>query len=141
MNPMALSWSGGKDSALALWVMRSQLATEPTTLITTFTADYGRVSMHGVRRELIEAQARAHRAAIGRGVDPSRLLKRRLRGALRRDARRGGPGGGSPSPISSSKTSAATAKRGWGIFGRDTLFPLWGRDTAQLAHEFIDAGL
>lgn len=47
---VALSWSGGKDSSLALWTMREQ-GTEPVALLTTFTEDYGRVSMHAVRRE------------------------------------------------------------------------------------------
>ena len=60
MSGVALSWSGGKDSALALWTMREQ-GIEPAALLTTVTEDYGRVSMHAVRRELLEAQA----AAVG----------------------------------------------------------------------------
>jgi diphthamide synthase (EF-2-diphthine--ammonia ligase) len=45
----SLSWSGGKDSALALWTLRrAQL--EPQALITTIIEGFERVSMHGVRR-------------------------------------------------------------------------------------------
>jgi diphthamide synthase (EF-2-diphthine--ammonia ligase) len=54
----ALSWSGGKDSALALWTLRRE-PLEPEALITTVTESYGRVSMHGVRRELLARQAQA----------------------------------------------------------------------------------
>ncbi len=48
----ALSWSGGKDSALTLWTLRRQRV-EPEALITTVTDEYDRISMHGVRRELL----------------------------------------------------------------------------------------
>lgn len=51
---IALSWSGGKDSALALRALRDE-HTEPVALITTFTEDYDRISMHAVRRELARA--------------------------------------------------------------------------------------
>ena len=54
---LALSWSGGKDSALALWALRELHAVEPQVLITTITSEYERVSMHGVRRDLIDRQA------------------------------------------------------------------------------------
>ena len=52
----ALSWSGGKDSALTLWALRDQ-GIEPQALITTVTDEYDRISMHGVRRELLARQA------------------------------------------------------------------------------------
>lgn len=50
---LALSWSGGKDSALALWTLRCEYGVWPSALITTVTDVYGRISMHGVRRELL----------------------------------------------------------------------------------------
>src|ERR1700690_126082 len=57
-GPLALSWSGGKDSALALWALREG-GIEPQALITTVTEEYERISMHGVRRELLRRQAEA----------------------------------------------------------------------------------
>jgi Protein of unknown function (DUF429) len=51
-SPFALSWSSGKDSALVLWTLRRRLV-EPEALITTVTEPYERISMHGVRRELL----------------------------------------------------------------------------------------
>lgn len=54
---IVLLWSGGKDSTLALMRLRQQY--EIYGLLTTFTEGYDRVTMHGVRRELLEAQVRA----------------------------------------------------------------------------------
>jgi uncharacterized protein (TIGR00290 family) len=51
------SWSGGKDSALALHSIKNGKDFEIAALLTTVTADYDRISMHGVRRELLEKQA------------------------------------------------------------------------------------
>jgi len=52
-----LSWSGGKDSALTLYELQKSKNYEIIALITTITEDYDRVSMHGIRRNLIEQQA------------------------------------------------------------------------------------
>ena len=54
---IVLLWSGGKDSALALIDLQRKY--EILGLLTTFTEGYDRVTMHGVRRELLEAQVRA----------------------------------------------------------------------------------
>lgn len=56
-RPILLSWSGGKDSALALHRLRSSPDFEPAGLLTTINEDYDRISVHGVRRELLERQA------------------------------------------------------------------------------------
>lgn len=58
-NKILLSWSGGKDSALALYDLKQKRDLGVVALLTTITADYDRISMHGVRRELLEAQARS----------------------------------------------------------------------------------
>ncbi len=54
-------WSGGKDSAMALHALQSEREYRVTGLLTTITEIYDRVSMHGVRRVLLERQA----ASIG----------------------------------------------------------------------------
>jgi uncharacterized protein (TIGR00290 family) len=51
------SWSGGKDSASALHEIRKNDSLEIVALLTSVTEDYGRISMHGVRFELLKAQA------------------------------------------------------------------------------------
>ncbi|HZI43078.1 MAG TPA: hypothetical protein VFD67_15270 [Gemmatimonadaceae bacterium] len=54
-----LSWSGGKDSALALAALAADDKVEVVGLLTSVTRGYDRVSIHGVRRSLLEAQAAA----------------------------------------------------------------------------------
>lgn len=58
MEPILLSWSSGKDSAWALHVLRKQ-GVKIAGLLTTLNAEFNRVAMHGVRQELLQAQARA----------------------------------------------------------------------------------
>jgi uncharacterized protein (TIGR00290 family) len=58
-EPVIVSWSGGKDSALMLAALRADPRVEPIALLTTVTSGYDRISIHGVRRELLGAQARA----------------------------------------------------------------------------------
>jgi uncharacterized protein (TIGR00290 family) len=54
-----LSWSSGKDSAWALWLLRQSAEVEVVGLLTTFNEAFDRVAMHAVRRELVNAQASA----------------------------------------------------------------------------------
>jgi uncharacterized protein (TIGR00290 family) len=58
-EPIVLSWSGGKDSSLALAALQADSAVEVVGLLTSVTREYERISIHGVRRTLLEAQARA----------------------------------------------------------------------------------
>ena len=58
-TPVALSWSGGKDSALTLQHLRAGTEHQVVALLTSVTREYDRVSIHGVRRALLEAQAKA----------------------------------------------------------------------------------
>ena len=51
------AWSGGKDSAMALHELQKSREYKVSTLLTTVTKDYDRISMHGVRRNLLEQQA------------------------------------------------------------------------------------
>lgn len=57
MNRTLMNWSGGKDSALALWRVLQTGQYQVETLLTTFNEANRRVSMHGVREELLDAQA------------------------------------------------------------------------------------
>lgn len=55
MNERILfTWSGGKDSAMALYELQRTHNYEISALLTTLTEDYDRISMHGVRRILLE---------------------------------------------------------------------------------------
>lgn len=59
MEQVLVSWSGGKDSALALHEILRNGCYEVAALVTTVTENYDRISMHGVRRILLERQAAA----------------------------------------------------------------------------------
>ena len=139
---MALSWSGGKDSALALRALLDEDGSRPAALLTTVTEDYGRVSMHGVRRELVAAQAEAIGIPlIEVGIPatcPNEVYEARMSEAL------------SSPPLDGVSTMAfadlfledirAYREGRLALAGKQALFPLWGRDTAELALEFIEAG-
>jgi len=56
-EPILFCWSGGKDSAMALRAVMQQKEFRVVALLTTVTEGYERISMHGVRRELLERQA------------------------------------------------------------------------------------
>jgi uncharacterized protein (TIGR00290 family) len=139
---LALAWSGGKDSALALLALRAELGRDPCALITTVTETYNRISMHGVRRELLTLQAqelglplievsipfacpnetydaRMHEAFASVGL--RQVAEVAFGDLFLEDVRAYREG-----------RLAAAGKRG--------LFPLWGRDTTQLARDFIKAG-
>jgi uncharacterized protein (TIGR00290 family) len=139
---VVLSWSGGKDSALALWVMREELDTPPAALLTTINEDFERISIHGVRRELLHAQAAAvglPLVEVGIPTDCSNdLYEERLRSALHAP------------PLAEVETFAfadlfladirAYREERLATIGREATFPLWGHDTAALARRFIEAG-
>ena len=56
-EPILFCWSGGKDSAMALYTLLQQKYFRIVALLTTVTEGYDRISMHGVRRELLVRQA------------------------------------------------------------------------------------
>jgi uncharacterized protein (TIGR00290 family) len=139
---LALSWSGGKDSALALRSLRATSAPQVGALITTVTRDFDRVSMHGVRRELIAAQADATGLALVEVEIPAgatnEIYERQMERAF------------AAPPLSDAQTFAfgdlfladirAYREERLSRIGKRAVFPLWGRDTALLAEEFVDAG-
>ncbi len=141
-RPTALSWSGGKDSALALWVLREQLGVEPAALLTTFTEDYDRVSMHGVRRQLVRAQAAAAGVPLVEVGIPAacvnEVYEERMAAALAAP-----PLAGLPAIAFADlflEDIRAYRQDRLRAVGREALFPLWGRDTTALAREFVEAG-
>jgi uncharacterized protein (TIGR00290 family) len=141
VNGVALSWSGGKDSALALWAMREE-GIEPAALLTTVTEDYGRVSMHAVRRELLEAQAAAVRVPLFEVGIPAactnEVYEERMAAAL------------AAPPLAEVEEFAfadlfladirAYREERLAASGRRATFPIWGRETDALARTFVDAG-
>jgi uncharacterized protein (TIGR00290 family) len=137
----ALSWSGGKDSALALWTLRRQRL-EPEALITTVTETYDRISMHGVRRELLARQAEALGRPLVEVVIPPACVNE-IYEARMAEAFAAAPLSGVDAvafgDLFLEDVRAYREGRLAGA-GKRGLFPLWGRETAALAREFLDAG-
>ena len=137
----AIAWSGGKDSALALWALREQ-GIDPAALLTTVTADFDRVSMHGVRRSLLRVQAAATGLPLVEVEIPAACTneeyERRMAEALALPELAGVEemafGDLFLEDIRAYRESRLAAA------GRRACFPLWGSDTAALARRFAAAG-
>jgi uncharacterized protein (TIGR00290 family) len=139
---LVLSWSGGKDSALTLWTLRREHQVEPVALLTTVTDEYARISMHGVRRELLQAQARATGVPVLEVEIPpvcsNEVYEQRMAQAL------------ASREVDGAEEIAfgdlfledirAYREERLSQVGKRAVFPVWGRDTATLARTFIDAG-
>jgi len=136
------SWSGGKDSSLALYHALKNGSYSIEKLVTNVNSQYHRVSMHGVREELLELQAASISIPLQKLVLPDQ-----------------------PSMIEYESQMVQTMmqlqKEGFthNLFGdifledlktyreiqlakaqMNAVFPLWKRDTAQLMQEFIELG-
>lgn len=137
-----MSWSGGKDSALALHELRKEPGQGPRVLITTVTAEYGRVSMHGVRRELLLCQARAAGLPLVEVEIPADCSNEVYERRLGRAFAEGMLAGVHTIAFGDLFLADIRAYREERLsrVGKQTSFPLWGRDTSLLAREFIGAG-
>jgi uncharacterized protein (TIGR00290 family) len=139
---VAFCWSGGKDSALALFELRQAAEFEVVALLTTLTRDFERISMHGVRRELLVRQA----AEIGIPVDEVWITQ-----------------GASNAEYETEMGKMLASYRDRGIrsvafgdifledlrayreqnlarLGMRALFPIWKRDTRELMDTFLARG-
>jgi uncharacterized protein (TIGR00290 family) len=135
-----LSWSGGKDSALALHAISQNQRYEIVGLLTTVTEDYHRISMHGVRESLLEQQARS----IGLPISKVLISKNGSNEEYESQMKE---------VLLKSQQSGVNAVVFGDIFledirkyreenlarvGMKGVFPLWGKD--NLPQAFIDSG-
>ncbi len=154
---VVMCWSGGKDSAMALYEARRMRDVEVVGLLTTINAEFDRISMHGVRRTLLDAQA----AALGLPVEVVALS------TPDKDARCPADDNAAGLPTEDAYSTAMRAAiarlQGQGVegfvfgdlfledirayreallapTGMRALFPLWGRDTADVARRVIALG-
>ena len=142
MEKVLFAWSGGKDSAMALYEAQKSEKYDVAALLTTVTQDYDRISMHGVRRALLEEQA----ALLGIPLETILISKHssneeyeaKMKEAL----------------VRYKKEDIVSVVFG-DIFLEDLkkyrednlakvglkgVFPIWKRDTRELAAAFIDLG-
>jgi len=141
---VVLSWSGGKDSALALDALSRDPAVEVLGLLTSVTSGYDRISVHGVRRSMLQAQVErlglplfeitldpnstngAYEAAFHAALDQIRAelppVKHIAFGDLFLE------------DVRTYRERLLTET------GFDPLFPIWGEDTTSVARRFIADG-
>ena len=138
-----LSWSSGKDSAWSLHVLRHDPDVELVGLLTTFNETVDRVAMHAVRREIVDAQARAAGLPLWPVQIPSpcpnEIYEARMRVAMD-DARAKGVTHVAFGDLFLEDVRRYREER-LAPTGITPLFPLWGRPTRELAREMIDGGL
>jgi len=136
------SWSGGKDSALALRELLAGGEFEIAALLTTVTADYDRISMHGVRRVLLEKQANS----LGFPLEIVSITKNSSNEEYEANMRRV-----LTKHLASGVSSVAIGdvfledvrqyrENNLAKIGMRGIFPLWRRDTRKLVHTFVDLG-
>jgi uncharacterized protein (TIGR00290 family) len=141
-NPVLFCWSGGKDSCMALHQLRSDPLREVVALLTTVTEGYDRISMHGVRRILLERQAAALDLPLEIVTIPPQCVnveyESRMEATLLTWKNRG-------------VTDVAFGdiflqdlreyrEKNLARVGMKALFPVWLRSTRELAREFISLG-
>src|SRR5215813_5612187 len=137
-EPILFCWSGGKDSAMALHAVNSQPGAQVAALLTTVTEGYERISMHGVRRELVERQAESiglplHEVRIPpQCVNP--IYEARMEQALRifydQGVRKVAFGDIFLEDL------RAYREKNLARIGMTALFPIWKRDTCELIRFF-----
>ena len=137
-EPILFCWSGGKDSALALHSLLQQSRVRIAALLTTVTEGYDRISMHGVRRELLQRQAESLRLPLHEVFIPPQcvnpIYEARMEEALlfyfKQGIRRVAFGDIflEDLRVYREKNLARVAMQ--------ALFPIWKRDTRELIREF-----
>lgn len=141
-SEVLFAWSGGKDSAMALYELQKIGDYKISALLTTITEDYDRISMHGVRSSLLEQQAES----LGFHLEKVYITKN-----------------SSNEEYESKMTDRLIYYQGRGVtsvafgdifledlrkyreknlnkLGVKGIFPIWKRNTLDLAHAFIDLG-
>ncbi|MBW8770941.1 MAG: adenine nucleotide alpha hydrolase [Gemmatimonadetes bacterium] len=143
-TPLILSWSGGKDSALTLARLRNDPRYDVVALLTAVTREYDRISIHGVRRSLLDAQAAALRLPVHEIPLAPQSTNEEYEAAFCsaiESARRQHPGvhhvAFGDLFLEDVRSYRERLLRRAGV---EPLFPLWGMDTTQLARQFVRDG-
>jgi uncharacterized protein (TIGR00290 family) len=143
-TPLILSWSGGKDSALTLARLRNDPRYEVVALLTAVTSEYDRISIHGVRHSLLDAQAAALRLPLHEIPLSPKSTNEEYEAAfcLAVDSARRKYPGVNHVAFGDLFLGDVRSYREQLLRRADVepLFPLWGMDTTLLARQFIRDG-
>jgi diphthamide synthase (EF-2-diphthine--ammonia ligase) len=140
--PVVFSWSAGKDSAFGLWTLLQDPAYEVRGLLTTVTEGYDRVSMSGAREELLDRQADALVLPVIKvripPVCPNEVYEQRMASTLAAETFLGIDHVAFADLFLEDVRAYREERLGWA--GKHGVFPLWGRDTSELAREMVASG-
>jgi len=142
MTNAYFNWSGGKDSAVALWKILKEKKFHVKYLLTSMNSFHNRISMHGVRRELLEAQATSLDipfTTIELSEQPSMqeyesAMIQKLNWLKNQEITHGIFGDIFLEDLKNYREEKL------GAAGIGCVFPIWKRDTRELMMEFIDTG-
>src|ERR1700686_1363101 len=132
-------WSGGKDSAMALHALQSEQNHRVAALLTPVTEEYDRISMHGVRRVLLERQAASIGLPLHAVLIPPQCInatyEARMKEALNLHLARGVQRGAFGDIFL--EDLRIYRERNLAQLGMEAVFPIWKRDTRELARDFL----
>lgn len=137
-----LSWSGGKDSAMALYEIQKARSYDVSALLTTVTEAYDRISIHGVRRLLLEQQAKSMGFPLQKAFIPkdstNEIYESRINAVLANHKERGinSVAFGDLFLEDIKKYRQAHLAK----IGMQGLFPIWQRDTTEILSSFLQLG-
>ena len=139
---LLFTWSGGKDSAFALYEIEKTQKYEITALMTTVTEEYDRISMHGVRRVLLEQQAKSLGFPVEKVFIPKNASNDEYATKMREVLEKYTRLGVHSVAFGDIFLEDVRKQREENLAKIDMkgIFPIWKRDTNELAREFIDLG-
>ena len=142
MEKVLLCWSGGKDSAMALYEIQKDHRYEVESLLTTITEDYNRVSLHGVRRALVKQQTQSLGLPLEEVFIPKDCPNQEYESKMRDTLTKFKQAGVNLVAFGDVFLEEVREYREDNLsrLGLKGLFPLWERDTAELAWSFITLG-
>ncbi len=143
MRRAVLSWSGGKDSSLCMHEIRQSGQFDIVGLLTTVTGDYDRISMHGVRTDLLLKQSLSLRLPLNEVVIPKQasneIYEEKMSEALTKLKKQDGV-----SDVIFGDLFLQDIRKYRERFldelDMTCVFPIWGKNTKELANYFIDSG-
>jgi uncharacterized protein (TIGR00290 family) len=141
-----LSWSGGKDSSLAFYELSRNKKYEELqikALLTTLTLDYERISMHGVRRDLLHAQSNSIGIPIEEVWIPSKASNEIYQSQTIKSIMKWKENENISNIVFGDlflEDIRAYREKFLGQIGIECIFPLWKKDTNELARLFLDCG-
>jgi uncharacterized protein (TIGR00290 family) len=136
------TWSGGKDSSIALYELQATHDYEISALLTTLTEDYERISMHGVRSTLLEKQAESLGLPLEKIYITANSSNEEYESKMRDTLTHYKSRGVSSVVFGDIFLEDVRKRREENLskIGMKAVFPIWKRDTNEIAHRFIDLG-